>query len=265
MSRFPALILLLALAAGAETNAALPLVFNFHGYGGTGQNQEELSGMRPVADRLGFAVVYPDGIDKHWRYGLSEIDDVAFVDAIVDSLTALGQVDRSRVYATGLSDGGFFSVFLGCQAKTRMAAIAPVAASMTGLQAIGCGAAPRIPVMMTFGTADPIVPFGGNPTGMGRLLSVPDTIDFWTRHLGVSSAPTSDEWLPDTDAADKSRVHLLQYGDGVLQLYEIDGGGHTWPGGLQYAPVWAVGPTNRDYNASEAILNFFAASPNGSS
>jgi len=236
----------------------LPLVFNFHGYGGTGADEETLSGMDSAADTLHFVVVYPNGIDKHWRFGLSEISDVDFVNAVIDHLADSGAVDPSRVYATGLSDGGFFSIYLGCLSATRMAAIAPVAASMTGLQAIGCAVSPHIPVMLTFGTDDPIVSWGGKTSASGKLLSVDATIGVWADHLGVSTDPTRDELLPDRDPNDGSRAHLRVYGDGELQLYAIEGGGHTWPGGEQYLPVWAVGHTNRDYDASEAILDFFS-------
>ncbi|MBV9897778.1 MAG: esterase [Chloroflexi bacterium] len=250
----------LHLPANSVADQPLPLVFDFHGYGGTGFDQEIISGMSPAADRLGYAVVYPDGIDKHWHYVSTEVDDVAFVNAIIDHLAQSANVDADRVYATGLSDGGFFSIYLGCLPQTRMAAIAPVAASLTGLQALGCAFAPRIPVLMTFGTADPIVPFTGLTSFYGeRLLSVPESVAAFARHLDLSPTPTVDEWLPDRDPADGTTVHHTAYGNGELQLYAITGGGHTWPGGLQYLPVALVGKTNNDYNASETILTFFAA------
>jgi polyhydroxybutyrate depolymerase len=243
---------------GSDPDHSLPLVFNFHGYGGTGLDQEVVSRMSPAADKLGYVVVYPDGIDKHWHYSSQDVDDVAFVNAVIDYLAQAANVDPSRVYATGLSDGGFFSIFLGCLPRTRMAAIAPVAASLTGLQALGCAIAPRIPVLITFGTADPIVPWGGSAAFPGRLLSVPETVGAFARHLEVSSDPTLDEWLPDTNPTDGTTVHHTAYGSGELQLYAIDGGGHTWPGGLQYLPASMVGKTNDDYSASETILSFFA-------
>jgi polyhydroxybutyrate depolymerase len=209
----------LHLPANRQPEQPLPLVFNFHGYGGTGLAEEVLSGMDPAADELGYVVVYPDGIDKHWHFASAEVDDVAFVNAVIDHLVETANVDPDRVYATGISDGGFFSVFLGCLPHTRMAAIAPVAASMTGLQAVGCSFAPRIPVLMTFGTDDPIVPWAGNPRFPGKLMSVQETVAFWARHLGLPPDPTLDEWLPDRDPADGTNVHHTAYASGELQLY----------------------------------------------
>lgn len=249
---------LLHLPTGAESDdQPLPVVLAFHGRGGQGTGMEMLTRLSDTADAHGFIVAYPDGIDHAWHYGESSIDDVAFVDALIDRLVAEQHADPSRIYATGLSDGGFFSEFIGCAPAHRIAAIAPVGASLTGLLALRCSLAPAVPVMIIFGTDDPIVPWSGNDSLPGRLLSVPASTAFWVGHAGLSGPPSVDEWLPDADPNDGTRVHHTAYGTGQVDLFAVVGGGHTWPGGLQYLPVQFVGRTSRDFRASESIWQFF--------
>lgn len=251
----------LHLPDGSKPTTATPLVLAFHGRGGQGEGMESLTGLSATADAHGFIVAYPDGIGRGWHYGLSEVDDVAFVDALIDRLVSEDNVDTQRVYATGLSDGGFFSEFLGCASDHRVAAIAPVGASLTGLLALHCAGAGSLPVLMISGTEDPLVPYTGSTSFPGRLLSVPESIGFWVGHDGLSSAPVVDEWLADTDPADGTRTHHTSYGSGQVDLLTVEGGGHTWPGGLQYLPVASVGRTSRDFSANERIWAFFTALP----
>jgi polyhydroxybutyrate depolymerase len=242
---------------GVSSDQSPPLVLAFHGRGGQGVGMEALTGLSATADAHGFLVAYPDGIGRAWHYGESDIDDIAFTDALIDRLVAEEHVDPSRVYATGLSDGGFFSEFLGCAPEQRVAAIAPVGAELTGLLALRCALVPAIPVEMIVGTDDPIVPWAGSSTFPGRLLSAPETTAFWVGHAGLGAAPSVDEWLPDTAPNDGTRVHHLAYGNGQVDLLAVVGGGHTWPAGLQYLPVQWVGRTSRDFSASETIWQFF--------
>jgi len=250
---------LLHLPNGAESDQPVPLVLAFHGRGGQGAGMETLTGLSATADAHGFIVAYPDGIDHSWHYGVSNVDDIAFTDALIDRLVAEHHVDPDRVYATGLSDGGFFSEFLGCAPEHRIAAIAPVGASLTGLLLLRCQLVPPIPVEIIFGTDDPIVPWGGSGQFPGGLLSVPASTAFWVQHAGLEGAPTTDEWLPNADPNDGTTVHHTAYGDGQVDLLAVVGGGHTWPGGLQYLPAAFVGRTSRDFRASERIWQFFAA------
>jgi polyhydroxybutyrate depolymerase len=230
-----------------------PLVFAFHGLGGNGQAMQALTRMNGVADEHGFVVVYPDGIDRVWRFGLSEIDDLAFVDAMIDHFVATLGVDPARVYATGMSNGGFFTTYLGCARPERIAAIATVAAPLAELQKLGCAWAPPRRVQMIAGTEDPLVPWEGN----GWTASVPESAQWWITHNQLALEPTLDDWLPNTVAVDGTRTHRTVWGEGQLEVLGVVGGGHTWPGGIQYLPVSAIGRTSRDFSASEAIWQFF--------
>ena len=105
---------LLHLPPGFEPGTGATLVLAFHGQGGTGDGQQGMTHMSATADAHGFVVVYPDGLDRTWHYGRSEIDDLAFVDALIDHLQATLGVDPARVYVTGMSNGGFFATYLAC-------------------------------------------------------------------------------------------------------------------------------------------------------
>ncbi|MDX1470717.1 MAG: PHB depolymerase family esterase, partial [Flavobacteriaceae bacterium] len=116
-----------------------PLLLNFHGYGSNATQHMQYSRFNDLADRENFIVVYPEGTmleDKtHWNVGgwtlASKVDDVSFVNALIDKLASDYKVDKSRIYATGMSNGGYMSFLLACQLSDKIAAIASVTGSMT--------------------------------------------------------------------------------------------------------------------------------------
>jgi polyhydroxybutyrate depolymerase len=169
----------------------IPLVFLFHGSGGSGQGILGYSKLAATADRYGFIVAAPDGGiplatgSFVWNIpgvpsvsgrmpSATDADDVAFVLATVDWLTAQRCADRSRVYATGISGGGRMSSWLGCVAADRFAAIAPVvglragnplAADKTRPDPATCRPTRPMPVLAFAGDADTTNPIigGGAP------------------------------------------------------------------------------------------------------
>src|SRR3954453_21116917 len=177
----------LHLPPAVATGTALPLVLVFHGGGGEGKQMPALTGMNAIADREGFVTAYPDGIDRNWndgRYSQAiatqrfNLDDVGFVSMLIDELAATLPIGRSRVFATGISNGGMFSQRLGCELADKGAAIAPVAGSLPGVLAPGCAPSRPMPVLMIHGDTDPLVPWNGGPVAgsgnRGRVLSVAD-------------------------------------------------------------------------------------------
>src|SRR4051794_10686067 len=182
----------LHLPPAVTTGTVLPLVLVFHGGGGEGKQMPALTGMNGIADREGFVAAYPDGIDRNWNDGRFSqaittqrfnLDDVGFVSALIDELATTLPIDRSRVFATGISNGGMFSQRLGCELADKVAAIAPVAGSLSELLVPGCAPARPMPVLMIHGDADPLVPWNGGPVAgsgnRGRVLSVADTVSRW--------------------------------------------------------------------------------------
>ena len=255
----------------------VPLLIVLHGGGGTGigmQKSLTQGGLDTLADRDGFMVVYPDGVDKGWNDGradlytrsaLENIDDVGFISVLIDHLVQDWGADPKRVYATGISNGAMMAQRLAFQLSHKVVAIAAVAGNMPK-DLLPLGSPPRpISVLLISGTEDRWVPYQGGfvmafGQTRGAICSAPETADFWAKNNGCSlTALTSEE--PDRDIHDGTRVRRQVYGGGQdgteVLLYTIEGGGHTWPGGLQYLPESMVGRTCRDIDANQVIWEFF--------
>jgi polyhydroxybutyrate depolymerase len=240
----------------------LPLVIALHGRGSTGRQMERFTHLDDIAAREQFVVVYPDAIDHHWndsRAGQDTgVDDVAFIASLIDEMAARHHIDRSRVFVTGISNGAMMSYTLACELSDRIAAIAPVAGD---LPAVPCHPARPISVLAINGTADPFVPYAGGIAGRGgRVLSAEASTDAFALRDGCSAPATAPE--PDVDPTDGVRSRDRRYACPdrlAVELVTVDGGGHTWPGGPQYLPRLVIGPTSRDFDASERIWAFFAA------
>jgi len=247
-----------------------PLVLVFHGAGGSPETMAALTGFNAVADEAGFVVAYPEGINGNWNDGRpgvnSDADDVGFVRAILDAMSTTDAIDPKHIYATGLSNGGHLSFRLAFEMSDRIAAIAPVAALLSEALAQKGPPARPIPVMITVGDEDPILPYGGGMVGAawlrrGPVLSAGGTIDFWVRASGASPV-ASVVMEPDVDTNDGTRVRSETYDSssvaGTLVFLTVERGGHAWPGGQQYLPTWLIGRTSRDLDLSRHIWRFFA-------
>jgi polyhydroxybutyrate depolymerase len=255
----------------------MPLVIALHGGSWQGPKMELVSELDATANRRGFLVVYPDSIpstnpvERQWADGRGTtkadqegVDDVAFIAALIDKLSTEYSIDASRIYATGISNGGFMSEKLACELSDRIAAIAPVAATIAQAEQPKCKPAHPMPVFHIHGTADPLVPYtGGEVHGGsgGKILSVADTIKMWVAFDGCDPTPVKTD-VPDRAPGDGMRTHREVYrrcsGGADVVLYTVENGGHTWPGGGHMDAKY-VGPTTRDFDASEAIWEFFAA------
>lgn len=257
-----------------------PLLIGLHGGAGTGADVHgvTLGGFSRIADRENAIVVYPNGVEGHWndgRIGLDHrsvsenIDDVGFIAALIDELAATYNIDLKRVYVTGLSNGGAMSFRLACDLGDRIAAAAPVIFTMAEEQVTMCNPTRPVPILIMNGTADPIIPYEGGQADIldvyyvGQLVSTAASVDFWRQHNQCpETAIAATETLRDRVRRDDSTVERTIYGpcaDGSeVVLYTIVGGGHTWPGGIQYLPQSLIGPTNRDIRATDEIWAFFS-------
>jgi polyhydroxybutyrate depolymerase len=258
----------------ARAPAESAVLLAFHGGGGTAAGMARLTHLNDVADRHGFVVVYPQGVGQSWAGGLggtpadqAGVDDVGFVRALIDHLARSDHIDTTRVFATGLSSGGFMAQRLGCELSDRIAGIAPVAATLPVTVAAQCAPPHPMPVLEFQGTLDPLVPYGGGHVrgrGLGgrQALSAPDTAAQWARTNGCPSPPRAAT-IP-IGAPDGTQIRTDTYGPcptGPVVLYTVEGGGHTWPGGEQYLPVRAVGRTTRQLDAGDTMWEFFAGLP----
>lgn len=258
-----------------DANAPRPLLLVFHGGGGTARGMPRFTRMDEVADRAGLIVAYPQGIDRHWNDGRASIknkaDDVGFVRALIDTLERGYNVDRRRVYAAGISNGGIFVERLACDLSDRLAGVAVVAGALAQDYSPQCRPSRPVSVLEFEGTADPIVPygggrvvdFGGHGEG-GMVLSAEATTAFWAR---VDGCATAGALQPQSVRAklDPTRAYFQDWQgcrDGsAVALYQIQDGGHTWPGGPQYLPRFIVGRASRQVDASEAMVRFFLDHP----
>ena len=243
---------------GYDPVKPVPVVLNFHGYTSNGFEQNLLAGMNEKANAAGFIAVQPEGvgISQSWNAGAccgeaasSAIDDVGFVGKIIDELESKLCVDTHRVFATGMSNGGFLSHRLACELSNRIAAVAPVA-GVLGIPT--CNPTRPMSVFQFHGTLDGLVPYGGNAaTG---FPSVAQTLSGWAGRSGCSLTPR--------ETSKKGTVTCQTYDgckDGAeVNLCTVSGGGHTWPGGT---PVPALGFTTNDIVATDAMWDFFLRHP----
>ncbi len=245
-----------------------PLVFAFHGGGSDGAGMERLTKFDLLADREGFIVAYPNGIDKHWNDGrnMSQADDVAFVSAMIDAIGRIHTVDPKRVYATGMSNGGIFSHYLALKLSDRIAAIAPTAGGIA--EGASTSFPPKTPVsvFMINGVADPLVPYHGGAVARinGHVIATRAAADLWIKADACQTVPAKGS-LKKQNLADGCTVRWSKWTNGQtgneVLLYTIDGGGHTWPGGAQYLPKAIVGRVCEDFDATEVIWDFFKDHP----
>jgi polyhydroxybutyrate depolymerase len=261
--------------SSVDSAAQAPLVLLLHGGGGNPEHVcRTASGVAAMAQDEGFIVACPAGVDGHWNDGKQtgdyrtqreNIDDVAFLKAVVDAVGEEAPVDRSRVYVTGLSNGGMMTLRLACEAGDTFAAAAAVIANLP--VALDCQPAEPMPVMIMNGTEDPLMPWDGGQVHflrrqLGAVLSTDATAAFWAYADGCSSDPDVI-LLPDIDPSDGTIVERLTYRDcapgASVVLVAVKGGGHTLPGGDQYAPAWLVGRVSHDLDGAQAIWDFLSA------
>ena len=238
----------------------LPLVLSFHGLGGNAQAQMEDHDFRPVADTAEFIVAHPLGAPiigqsiRGWNFGNNALpDDVLFTSKIIDTIAANFNIDLDRVYACGMSYGGFFSVFLAGKLSDRIASIASVAGTI--LNTIpDTVISPNRPIAFLgiHGTNDNNVPYYGNQVSK----SVQYVVDLFVDNNNCNTIP-SITTLPDINPNDGSTVEHYIYSNGdkgtTVEHLKINNGRHTWPDENTNAQG-----VNRDVNGCQEIWKFFS-------
>lgn len=251
---------ILYLPANYDGASTVPLVLNFHGYTSNAEEQMRYGDFRTIADTAGFLLVHPQGTRlngvTHWNVGGwtigSTTDDVGFTAALIDSLSAQYNIDPDRIYATGMSNGGFMSFLLACQLSDRIAAVASVTGSMTPQIYDNCSPQHPTPIMQIHGTVDGVVPY----LGASWTRSIAQVLDYWRAYNNCSDEPNRID-IPNTSLLDASTATHTIYAQGdngsTVEHFRISGGGHTWPGSAIPAPG-----TNQDFDASLEIWKFFS-------
>ncbi len=270
--------------SGAQ-GAALPVVVYLHGHGdnmrhilGRGLIASASSKWMDVAERERFLVFYPLGLNGEGRraktgwndcrgdvMGNPRADDVEFVRRLVDFAAEEARGDRSRVYVTGMSNGGHMTMRVGIEMSQVVAAVAPVAALLPTSSQCAQPSRP-VPILMMHGTADPLAPFVGGlmAGGRGEVMSARETVQTWLRWNGLANVAETARVLPDTSPSDNSTIIVRARqsspdGNAVI-AYEIRGAGHTEPSRAAKVGRFlkrVLGNQNNDIEMAETIWEFF--------
>jgi len=229
-----------------------PLVLNFHGYGSNPHQVEVVTGMSTKADEATFLVVYPEGIDKGWRAGISPEGerDIQFVRDLIAAIQSQYSVDSKRIYATGISNGGGMANRLGCNLADVIAAIAPVSGAYDSWSQ--CKPSRPVSVLAFHGLADNIIPYNG--THMRSMLPPIYTwAGSWAEWNGCNKMPS--ETTPITDVTVDTWPGC---GDNAeVVLYTIANHGHSWPG----SKVMPRNITSQAVDATDLMWEFFQKHP----
>lgn len=258
-----------------ESGSNRPLLIALHGGGkANGDEYARNTGYNRLADRQGFIVVYPNGINAQWNDGRGQtfrgapdntiVDDLGYISALIDYFVSRYGADPSRIYVEGTSNGGMMAQRIGCELSGKVAAIAGVVSAMPANIRPHCSPAFPVPVLMMSATTDPWVPFEGGvvkPLGKpsGEVLGAWETIRFWADHNHCSQRPVTRS-LPDRKRRDHSTVRKHSFRscrDGAtVELYEVIGAGHSRPGMPGRIPERILGEKNEDIDASSEIWSF---------
>jgi polyhydroxybutyrate depolymerase len=240
-----------------------PLVVMLHGGFGSASQAESYYGWDAEADANHFLVAYPDGVNHAWAVGggccgtpgSTGVDDVAFVSAVVATLSRQVPIDADRVYATGISNGGLLAYRLACDTRI-FAAIGPDSATLLG----SCPSPAALSVIHIHGTADQNIPYdGGEGNGFAKIhgMSVPALVAMWQGVDGCAAPAVT------TDGAVTTSVAACP-GSRSVELITVAGAGHQWPGAPARPAIeklLGLDPPSTALNATDTIWRFFADHP----
>jgi len=212
-----------------DGNEELPLMFAFHGFGGTAEDFMNWTQMHPLAEQENFILVFPQGSlldgSPHWNSSLpggdnkSSADDFGFFDAMVEEISTTYRIDMDRIYTSGYSNGSFFSYALACYRSDLVAAVASVSGTMMDGLIDDCNPSHPTAMINLHGTSDYVVPYNG---GVG-YSSVDEVMEYWMDINNTDSSPL-------TSTTGNIEQYLYSNGEGDIGIahYKINGGDHVW-------------------------------------
>jgi len=269
----------------------VPLVVDNHAWGSFPSAEEFMTDFSSLADQEGFAVVYPKGYDLANpldfpklplpggvgysfnagaccpKASVNKRPDVLFIRDLVAHVVAqipaetehTLEVDHSRVYATGMSNGAFFTNRLACEARDLFAAVAPVSGVIVNGSSPTWGGDPfmcpnhdpPLPVLHFHGDVDTVVPWDGNPS-----LGFPSVPDYMKTRLRLNSIPDGDEGVVSYS---NGNVTCTAHGSEAsnVTFCKVGGGGHAWPGSPTLCGSMPPFQCSHDIDATKQIWDFF--------
>jgi polyhydroxybutyrate depolymerase len=239
--------------SGYDPAVPTPMVVNYHGFGSNAGQQVFFSNMNEHAEEQGYLVAYPEGLQNSDGSQAHDggpfccadddgRDDLAFLAALIDATKTEACLDPRRVFGTGMSNGGYMSYRLACDASELIAAVAPVTGSL-GLMAADCTPERPVPLIAFNGTADQRVPIG----------PATQSVEFYANLLGCDDEPAQEEVFGSVTCetfqgcADQSEVVFCS----------AEGMGHCWPG----TEFCVDPPSTLDISANHMMWEFFEAHP----
>lgn len=239
----------------ASSTAKVPMLVMLHYRGGDAEGMAYLTSVSELVRDYGIWVVLPQAQSgKDWNNDPASdngVDDVGYLSQVIDSAVSRFPIDPKRVYMTGYSYGGFMTLRFACERPAKIAAAATVAAQFFKSENAVCNPSLGVPMMMINGTSDSRTKYDST---LG-VLTVPATAARWATIDGCPASPRRTS-LPDI-ANDKTTVVLDTYlgcATGEVDLYTINGGGHTWPGSDSNCGL--CGRTSYDIDGTHAVWEF---------
>jgi polyhydroxybutyrate depolymerase len=213
-----------------DGTSSIPLLLNFHGFGGSASQFMQEADMRSLAEADTFILVYPQGScldgSSHWNPcptggdNKSTADDVGFVEAMISEISSQYNLDMERIYAAGYSNGGMMAYGLANYKSDLIAAVASVSGTM--LNCTGPTSHP-MPVVHLHGTSDGVVSYNGS----NDWNSVQSTLDYWINFNNTVSTPIVNI---DNTGAMAIEHYVYDQGDNSVSVehYKYIGGDHVW-------------------------------------
>lgn len=225
-----------------------PLMINFHGFGGTASDFVETADMRSLAENENFIIVYPQGTllggFPHWNSSApsidnkSSVDDIGFVEKMIENISSTYSINEKRVYAAGYSNGGFLSYYLACNSK-KFAAIGSVAGTMIDDSYQNCNAQVPTAMINIHGTNDEVVPYNGDAYAS---TSIADVVNWWKNF----NSCFNEDIITNQNGSIEQQIYYDDSGNPYVQHIKINNGGHYWSDKLDF----------NGKNTSELIWDF---------
>lgn len=229
-----------------DGSSAVPLVVALHPFGGNGSGFESMTGFSDRADSNNFIVVYPNGTDASWNAGnccgnamTNDVDDVGFISVLIDTLSAIYNIDSTRIFATGFSNGSIMAYRLAAELSDKIAAIAAASGQMMLDE---CNPVRAVPVMHLHGLEDLVVPYEGGSASGYVFPSVESVIDIWVEINDCETEP--DTIINNEDLMVREWEAISSNAD--IVLYTTPSDGHNWLTSI---------------SATDSIWKFFDAHP----
>ncbi len=232
-----------------DGTSSVPLMLNFHGFGGSASDYIQEADMRSLAEAETFILIYPQGSSldglPHWNAcplggdNKSDADDFGFIEAIINEISSQYNLDMERIYAAGYSNGGMMAYGLANYKSDLVAAVASVSGVM--LECIGSTSHP-MPVLHLHGTSDGVLPYNGS----GYWSSVQNTLDYWINFNNTIITPTISN---DNSGGMSIEHYVYDQGDSSVSVehYKFIKGDHVW-----------FSTTYQGQTASELVWDFLS-------